>query len=57
MNQNTNHKPEVMNLPDAIAAKLAAEELRKRSDLMLKAQIEQLLCPKHQKNKRRSDGR
>ena len=42
MNQNTNHKPEVMNLPDAIAAKLAAEELRKRSDLMLKAQIDQL---------------
>ena len=51
MNQNTNHKPEVMNLPDAIAAKLAAEELRKCSDLVLKAQIEQLLCPKRLKNK------
>ena len=51
MNQNTNHKPEILNLPDAIAAKLAAEELRKRSDLMLKAQIEHLLCPKQHKNK------
>lgn len=43
--KNINDKQD-KQLLDAMACRLAAEEIRKRSDLMLKAQLEQLLCPK-----------
>lgn len=43
--KNINDKQD-KQLLDAMASRLAAEELHKQGDFLLKVQLEQLLCPK-----------